>query len=210
MLHHHQFHRSPAAGVRCPDLVSLITFGDDATVHCGLVSAFDPKLAATVDGLDRLTPGWTNTAAGLRAGVDLLSRAPRGLRRRLWLLSDGRTTHGLAGIAPTVARARKCWININTVGFGDPREFDEPALRAIAAGTHNGRFLMADTAEKLGQVFRKAAGHREGRFARGEATAFVIDASGSMFAEKMNGRQRMQVVKKAMYGLIAYKQAMWS
>ncbi len=58
-------------------------------------------------------------------------------------------------------------------------------------------------------MFRGAAGHR-GRFAKGEATAFVIDASGSMFSERMDGRPRMQVVKSAMYGLIAYKQANWS
>lgn len=93
--------------------------------------------------------------------------------------------------------------------FGDPNQYNAEALKAIAAGTHNGKFMTAHTAEKLGEVFRGAAGHR-GRFAKGEATAFVIDASGSMFSERMDGRPRMQVVKSAMYGLIAYKQANWS
>lgn len=213
MKHHREFR--PAAshktkGINCPDLVALITYGDRATVRSRLVSAFDPSFATTVSKLDQITPGYTNTAAGLRAGVDLLSQAPRGLRRRLWLLSDGAANVDVGGITPQVQRARKSWININCVAFGDRREFDERALRAIAAGTHNGKYMEATTAEALSTVFRKAAGRRGGRFSKGEATAFVIDTSGSMFFQKMNGRSRIEVVKSAMFGLLTYKQRVWS
>lgn len=213
MKHHRNFHPADGhktQGVNCPDLIALITYGDSATVRSRLVSAFDPTFASTIGKLDKITPGYTNTAAGLRAGVDLLSQAPRGLRRRLWLLSDGAANVDVNGINPQVQRARKAWININTVGFGDPREFDERALRAIAAGTHNGKYMEATTAEALSKVFRKAAGRRGGRFSKGEATAFVIDTSGSMFFQKMNGRSRIEVVKSAMYGLITWKQRVWS
>jgi Mg-chelatase subunit ChlD len=206
--------RSPERGVRCPDLVALITFGDDATVRSRLVSAFDPDLALAVNKLDQVTPGYTNVAAGIRAGVDLLSQAPRGLRRRLWLLSDGAANRPIFGTAKAieaqVRRARDAWVNINAVGFGDPSQFDERALRAIAAGTHNGRYMEATTAEALSSAFRGAAGRRGGGFSKGEATAFVIDASGSMFAERMGGRPRIEVVKSAMWGLLTLKQRVWS
>ena len=197
-------------GTRCPDMLSLVTFGDQAAVRSPLVSAFDAGLAGTVGKLDKITPGWTNIAAGLRVGVDLLSAAPRGLRRRLWLLSDGRANVDVAGIMPQVARARDAWININTIGFGDPNDYDEAAMRAISQGTHNGRFMSAHTAEKLHEVFRGVGRATRERFGKGEATCFVIDTSGSMFSEQMGGRPRIEVVKSAVFGLIAYKQANWS
>lgn len=209
MKHQNSFAPVRETGIRCPDQLALITYGDTATLRCGLVSAYDAKFASAVDRLDKLTPGWTNTAAGLRAGIDLLRGAPRGLRLRLWLLSDGKANIDVGQIMPQVARARKSWVNINAIGFGDPQEYDAAALKAIAAGTHNGKFMTAHTAEKLGELIQGAAGRR-GRMSKGEATVFVIDASGSMFFQKMDGRQRMKVVKSAMFSLIKYKQQMWS
>jgi Mg-chelatase subunit ChlD len=127
MFHTHAFHpRHPRPataekGIRCPDLLALVTFGDDARVQCRLSSAFDPVFAAKVIGLGKVEPGWTNIAAGMRAGTNLLAAAPRGLRKRMWVLSDGRATHQVERIMPEAKRARENWININTIGFGDPK-----------------------------------------------------------------------------------------
>lgn len=211
-FHQHNAHPAPVEkGIRCPDLVALVTFGDDARVQCGLSSAFDPAFAAKVVGLGKVTPGWTNIAAGMRAATDLLNAAPRGLRKRMWVLSDGRATHQVERIMPEAHRARERWININTIGFGDPNQFDEAMLKAVAGATHNGKFMLADTAEKLGEIFRKSAGRADHqRMTKGEATAFVIDTSGSMFCETMNGRRKIDVVISAMTGLITWKQKIWS
>ncbi len=198
-------------GIRCPDMLSLVGFNDNAKVLSPFVSAFDAGFVKAVQGLPSAVGGCsTNLTAGLRVANDLLGKMPKGLRRRIWLLTDGDANAEIDGITHQVARAGQLRININCIGFGDPGQFNKELLTRIAAATHNGKYFEVTTISALGATFRRAAGHRSHTNHRGEATAFVIDCSGSMVICRMGGRQRIEVVRDAMADLLHYKQAVWS
>lgn len=198
-------------GIRCPDMLALVAFSEQATVLSSFVGAFDGKFVTAVQQLPDAASrgGTTNITAGLRAANDMIARMPRGLRRRVWLLSDGGANVEVDGLWQQVHRATTQYCNINTIGFGDPGEFDEQLLKRIAGATHNGRYFEATTVAALGQAFRRAAGHAHPNNHRGETTVFVIDASGSM-TSPMEGRTRIDVVRNAMNDLLRWKQANWS
>jgi Mg-chelatase subunit ChlD len=195
-------------------MLSLIGFNDNAKVLSPFVSAFDANFVKAVQGLPAAVGGYsTNLTSGLRLANDLIGRMPKGLRRRIWLLSDGGGNHPediAGGILPEVERARQQYTNINTIGFGDPGQFDKALLTRIASTTHNGKFFEVTTINALGATFRRAAGHRSSTNHRGEASVFVIDCSGSMVLFNMGDRKRIEVVRDAMTSLIIYKQAVWS
>jgi Mg-chelatase subunit ChlD len=201
-------------GIQCPDMLSLIGFNDDAQLLSPFVSAFDAKFVNATQGLPAAVGGGsTNITAGLRLANNLLSRMPKGLRRRIWLLSDGGGNHPedlRGGITSEVERARQQFTNVNCIGFGDPGQFNKELLTRISNATHNGKYFEATTISALGATLRRAAGPRQHVNHRGEATAFVIDCSGSMVLFKMGERRRIDVVRDAMVDLIRYKQAMWS
>ncbi|MEZ2145350.1 VWA domain-containing protein [Bradyrhizobium sp. DN5] len=202
--------RTPQPAIRCADLVALVVFNDHGKVLNGFISAFDGSFAKAVQALPNAVCGsWTNIADGLSVANDLLGRMPRGLRRRIWLLSDGCANPHNNAIWDEVARARAQWTNINTIGFGNPHEFDRDLLARIADATHNGHYYEATTVAALGQAFRRAASSRKGTNHRGEATVFCIDTSGSMTAA-MEGQRRIEAVRDALNSLLVYKQKMWS
>jgi Mg-chelatase subunit ChlD len=202
--------KSLQPAIRCADLVALVAFNDQGKVLRRFVSAFDSAFAKAVQALPSAVDGsWTNITDGLRVANDLLGRMPRGLRRRVWLLSDGCANPANNAIWDEVARARAQWTNINTVGFGNPHEFDRGLLARIAGQTHNGRYYEATTVAALGQAFRCATSSSKGAIHRGEATVFCIDTSGSMSAA-MEGQRRIEAVRDALNSLLIYKQKMWS
>lgn len=203
--------RPSRPGINCPDMVSLVAFNTRTTILSPFVGAFDAGFATAIKNLPNVQQGYTNVTAGLRTGIDLLAKMPSGLRRRLWLLTDGDANAEEDAIPAQVQRAVREWININTIGFGDPGDFNRGLLTKIAGDTHNGRYFEASTVAAIGDVFRKAAGHRpKAVHHRGEAAVFVIDTSGSMFEQRMGGRRRIDVVQDALYGLVMYKQQVWS
>lgn len=197
--------------IRCPDMLALITFSEGAAVLSPFVGAFDSKFVKAVKELPDAARrgGMTNMTAGLRAANDMISRMPRGLRKRIWCLSDGGANAEVEGLWREVNRAVSQWTNINTIGFGNRGEFDEDLLKRIAAATHNGRYFEATTVTALGQAFRRGSGHPRPNGHRGEATVFVIDASASM-TDAMEGSTRIEVVRNAMNDLVRWKQANWS
>lgn len=198
-------------GIRCPDMLALVAFSEKATVLSSFVGAFDAGFAGAVQKLPEAARhgGMTNMTAGLRAANDMISRMPRGLRKRIWCLSDGGANAEVEGLWREVNRAVSQWTNINTIGFGNRGEFDEDLLKRIAAATHNGRYFEATTVAALGQAFRRGSGHPRPNGHRGEATVFVIDASASM-TDAMEGSTRIEVVRNAMNDLVRWKQANWS
>ena len=198
-------------GIRCADMLSLVGFNDNAKILSPFVSAFDANFVKAVLGLPAAVSGSsTNLTAGLRVANDLIGRMPKGLRRRIWLLTDGDANAEIDGILRQVERARQQYTNINTIGFGDPGQFNKGLLTAIASATHNGKYFEVTTINALGATFRRAAGHQPRTNHRGEATAFVIDCSGSMVICSMGGRKRIEVVRDAMTDLLHYKQSNWS
>jgi Mg-chelatase subunit ChlD len=195
----------------CPDMLSLVGFSNHASVLSPFVGAFDGRFAKAVQRLPETAAhgSMTNITAGLRVANDLLSRMPTGLRRRIWLLSDGGANEEVNGLWSQVHRAKAQRTNINTIGFGNRGEFDEDLLKRIAATTHNGRYFEATTIAALGHAFQHGKGRSRPVHHRGEATVFVIDCSASM-TELMEKRKRIDVVRAAMHDLILWKQATWS
>ena len=200
-----------AGRIHCPDMMALVAFSESATTLSPFAGAYDGKFAAAVQQLPAVAGrgGTTNMTAGLRAANDLIARMPRGLRRRVWLLSDGGANVEVDGLWQQVTRAAAQHCNINTIGFGNRGEFDDQLLRRIAGATHNGKYCEATTIAALGQAFRRAAGQGHAVNHRGEATVFCIDTSASM-TSPMEGRTRIAAVRNAMNDLIVWKQANWS
>ena len=201
---------SLAQAIRCPDILALVAF--DHAAHCvtPFVGAFDSAFAEAVQKLPALVrDGCTDMAAGLMLANDLLASQPRGLLRRIWLLTDGYPNPADQPLWPQVERARRQYTNINTVGFGVPGKYDRELLERIAKATHNGRFSEAQTLNRLTAIFRDPARPRKPGSHRGEATVFVIDISGSM-TSPMGAQRAIDVVVTAMIELIKYKQGMWS
>ncbi len=196
--------------IACPDILSLVVFDHHVRLVQPFVGAFDAAFAKAVTALPgQVRGGMTDMTAGLALANDILARQPRGLLRRIWLLSDGNATPADQQIGEQVNRARAAHTNINTIGIGNPGGYDRALLERISAGTHNGRFAEADTVAKLDTLFAGAAGPRPVGSHRGEATVFLIDVSGSM-TEAMGNARRIDAVAAAMLGLLRFKQARWS
>jgi Mg-chelatase subunit ChlD len=194
------------------DLIGLVGFHDQGFVMAKPTSAFSPWLQERTSGLHgKIAGSGTNLAAGLRVALHLVVRAPQGMHRRIWLLSDGYPNREVEGIAPAVAEAVSAWTNINTIGFGD--SFDEGLLREIAAGTHHGKFVSVQSLRQLTDAIVIAEGgtarSRNPRH-RPEMTVFAIDLSGSMTAHMEGHKTRIAVVEEALLHLLKYKQACFS
>ena len=157
---------------------------------------------------------------GLRAAIEIYRRVPKGILRRIWLLTDGYPTNAngyhikdTSELMQMVECARANFININTIGFGD--QYDEALLRKIAAATHNGKFVPVNSLRELtnalvgyGDNGNNNNGMRK-RHRRSETTVLAIDLSGSMKGP-MEGKTKVQVVEEAILHLLKYKQMQFS
>ena len=199
-----------------PDLIGLVGFNDQGFVISPLASISSPILLERVRSMEGRIQGMhTNVSDGLQKAVNLLRNTPSGMLRRIWLLSDGRPNPDNAQerekIMRIVRQAREHWININTIGFGESRNFDIGLLSRIASGTHNGRYVAVKTPRKLAMALSHTP--RRGLITkahRAEATIYAIDCSGSMVLESMEARTKISVVKDTLAQLIYHKQSMFS
>jgi len=149
----------------------------------------------------------TNIADALRKSLDILAKAPPGALKRIWLLTDGHSNLETEGILPVADKAREKWVNINTIGFGDPSGYDEGLLRAISARTHNGKFVPVQSLRELSTalIMNARTNRVERPRHRAEYTVLAVDCSGSM-TQPMEGRQRIEVVREAIFHLLNWKQ----
>lgn len=200
-------HRTSSQTLLCPDLLALVVFAEKAAMISPFVSAYDPNFKKAVMSLPDQIASCTNLTAGIRLSTELLSQAPRGLRRRVWCLSDGQDNVETDLLAFEVARARKNHININTIAFGFDAQASPDRLASVSAGTRTGRFVSVGHAKRLGQVLKDTP--RRNQAHQGEATVFCIDVSPSM--RDVAGRgSKIEIVRDVMLNLIEYKQKMWS
>jgi Mg-chelatase subunit ChlD len=197
--------RQPA--VRGPDRIALVGFHDYAFVVARPAEPFASWLLDRSQQLHEKLGGRTNIAAGLWQALEILQATPRGVYRKIWLLSDGEPNIDVDAILPAVNACYRAHVNINTIGFGD--EFDEPVLRQIAAQTHNGRFIPVNSLRSLTRTLTEMdlpAQHPRGR---SETAVLVIDCSYSM-SQPMEGRRKIEVVEEAIRHLIHYKQRLFA
>jgi Mg-chelatase subunit ChlD len=201
-------HSQTRSVVRGPDRVGLVGFHDAGFVITWPTHAHDAALQKSVQRLHDQIGSLTNITAGIRTAITLLKPAPFTVLRRLWLLSDGEPNCEVGAIESVVAQARRAYINVNTIGFGD--RYNEQVLRRISAGTHRGQFVSVQGLRQLVDVLVRNSGSPAGRsHNRSEMTVIAIDLSASM-REPMEGRTKIAVVQEAILQLLLYKQRMFA
>lgn len=214
--HHHHSSSYALAPMYGEDRLGFVGFHDLAFVIARPVSAHAPWLAQRGQTLHEKVGGnYTNLTAGVRQALTLFQWTPPGVARRMWVLSDGEANRETDTLWAVVEQARQAYVNVNCVGVGD--KFDEPTLRKIAEGTHNGKFVPVHTLRELtnafGVVFHTngngSNGHHRYHPHRAETTILVIDLSLSMTGP-MEGKPKVTVVEEAVSHLITFKQQMFS
>lgn len=193
------------------DQIAFVGFHDRAFVVSALAKPGEPKLQQRALQLHAKVSGsGTNIADGLRKSIALLKNSPRGVLKRIWLLSDGEPNIEVNSIFPVLADARRNYINVNTIGFGD--SFDENLLRRMAKETHNGRFFSVRNLRQLTAVLLADAKKNPvatRRRHRAENTVLTIDCSPSMNSG-MENTTKIRVVEEAVLQLLLYKQRLFS
>jgi len=193
-----------------PDRIGLTAYHDRGFVVAKPADAFAPWLQTRAASLPhRISGSCTNLAAGLEVSLRLLRRTPRGVLRRLWLLSDGLPNRHNHRVAPFIQAAKDAHVNINTIAFGDRRNCNVKLLRQIAAATHNGRYFSIDNLRDLSEALIQSGLPRSRRRHQSETTVICVDLSGSMLGP-MNGCRKIDVVGEAIIALLRYKQNVWS
>lgn len=203
--------QQPPVAVVHPDLIAIVGFADRASVLAAPANANAPTIAHIIknvitsksDGLG----GGTNITAGLRAAGSLLRNAPRGFRKRIWLLSDGRPTDEENEIFPQLQLLRSQYVNVNSIAFGN--DADVPLLKRIASATHNGHFFQANDLATLTRVLVGSQLPRHSIGTKPESTIYLIDKSGSMWGP-MGTSQKIDVVQAALLNLLQNKRLLFT
>lgn len=187
------------------DKLALVGYHDKAFVRAKPTHAHAPWLQERIFELpQRIGGSGTNITDGLRVAASLLQSQPKGVLRRIWLLSDGEANVERDQLGILMPQLNQAYINVNTIGFGD--SFDEPLLRWIASQTHSGQFCPVNTLRDLSATLTQANVKYTGyRMHRPEVTVFTIDCSPSM-TQSMEGKRRIDVVVEALTHLLNYKQ----
>jgi Mg-chelatase subunit ChlD len=194
------------------DRVGLVGFNDTGFVIAKPTEAHASWLQERTRALHTKVAGnYTNMTAGLRTAIDLLKNSPRGFYRRLWLLSDGYPNKETWSLMSVVSQAREAYVNIMTIGFGDPTNYDENLLRRISDATHRGAFLPVQSLRQLTDalIASDTGTNRKHHHSRAETTILCIDLSGSMLGS-MEGRRKIDVVEQSILSLLLYKQRCFS
>ena len=205
--------RHTIRGIQGPDHIGLAGFNDRGFVIAQPAEPHSPQLLGQSQRLRLYVGGHTNITDGLRVGIEMLENTPRGMLRRIWLLSDGAANRGIDRLWDTTQSARNAYININTIGFGD--QYNEALLRGISAATHRGRFMCVTSLRELTDALVQYGNNgNNGRsqhtpHSRAETTVLVLDLSGSMEGP-MEGTTKVRVVEEAVLHLLHYKQQLFS
>lgn len=187
------------------DRVGLVCFHDGIPAVIEPTSPYSPALYDRVQSLPTQIGGsGTNIAAGLEKAISILSRAPRGVLKRIFLLSDGAPNRDVEKIIPAAQKARVNFININTIAFCD--DSGASVLQQISKETHNGKFFSVSSLRQLTDaIVPKNPGDQANHQHRAENTVFLIDVSGSM-TQPLEGKTRIEVVAEALNRLLLFKQ----
>lgn len=193
---------------RRTDYLGLVGFHDVGFIIAKPAEPYAPWLLTRSQNLASRLGCRTNMAAGLVKALELLETAPRGVHRRIWLLSDGAPNVDTSLLPGILEACYASHINVNTIGFGD--DFDERLLRDIAQATHNGKFVSVHNLRALTRVLTEIDNsNSDPSTRRFENTILAIDLSHSMIGP-MEGRTKIEVVQEAIRYLIHYKQKLFS
>ncbi|RJP34727.1 MAG: VWA domain-containing protein [Candidatus Omnitrophota bacterium] len=199
--------RPPVKKVYGSDRIGIVGFHDRGFVIAKPAEPHAAWLQQRSQTLHEKIGGCTNITDGLRQSLELIKKVPKGILRRIWLLSDGHPNIETDSLNAIVDEARQAYCNINTIGFGNPNNYDENLLRNIASSTHNGKFVPVTTLRQLTDaLIRSGDGRQRTRHHhRSETTILAIDLSYSM-RESMENTTKIAVVETAVMQLLLYKQ----
>ena len=201
----------PASGHHAaPDQIALVGFSTQAHILASPAPASSPAILDAIRNklIDQSNGngGATNITAGLRLANSLVQKAPRGFRKRVWLLSDGQPNEEEGQIFPQVDALRANWTNLNCIAFGS--DADEELLRRMAAATHNGRFFQVSDLVTLSTAFAGVRKHNHSIASKPEMTVFVLDQSGSMW-DRCGSVRKIDVVAEALANLVHQKRTLF-
>lgn len=141
------------------DMLSIVTFNNQAGVRCGLTKCDDAGRKFIGDVVRTIaTGGGTNMHAGMEVGAGVLMNAPAGLRRTMVVLSDGQPNDGLSSasqLATYTTGLRP--IGVSTLGFGI--HHDEKILQAIAVAGSGRYAYVSDPMIARVDLARAALAH---------------------------------------------------
>jgi Mg-chelatase subunit ChlD len=202
-------YRTHPSKLFAPDRMGIVGFHDKAFIIAKPAEAHAAWLQErTLKMHERIGGSGTNLTDAIRLSHTMLKSVPRGVYRRIWLLSDGQPNRETDQLMNVVTQIRRDHINLNTVAFGD--QCDEALLRRLSAATHNGKFVSVQNLVELTEALAADDSSRPNRnHHRSETTIFAIDVSPSM-TEPMNGKRKIDVVEIAMLELLGWKQKLYA
>lgn len=168
-----------------PDLMGIVGFGTTARAVLPLTPVTAPVVLSAPAGLQ--AEGNTNMTDALALALEMLSRLPKRVVRRLVLVGDGEPNVKTNLLAEAVANCRAAWISVDTIFCGSERAGEE-VLRRISGATVGGSHFNAGSFAQLKDLIVTSAArlHR-----RQGATVVAIDCSISMNSLMPDGGTRI-------------------
>lgn len=146
------------------DRFSLITFGDDATIHARAVPCSAEQKGVLLDTLERIrTDGCTNLSAGLVSIREILGNRTAdvaALKTGILLLTDGHANRGVCAADPLRSVVRQLHeaypaVSLQIVGYGT--DHNAELLKAFAETTA-GSYSIVDNREGAATVIGESLG----------------------------------------------------
>lgn len=146
------------------DYLSIITFGDDATIHAKAVRCDSDQKQLLTDSLSRIrTDGCTNLSAGIVRVQELLNGRTEeiaAIKTGILLLTDGHANRGVFGADPLRSVIRQLHetfptVNIQVVGYGT--DHNAELLKSFAEITQ-GTYSIVDDREGAATVIGDSLG----------------------------------------------------
>lgn len=176
------------------DWLSIITFGDDATIHAKSVRCDPEQKQVLADALSRIqTDGCTNLSAGLvRVREILAARSPEvaAVKTGVLLLTDGHANRGVFGADPLRSVVRQLnesfpGVSLQVVGYGT--DHNAELLKSFADVTQ-GTYSIVDDREGAATTIGDSLGNLFSCVAQqvSIAPAGLLEVEGTQFITSGN------------------------
>lgn len=172
----------------CPgDFVGIVCFSDRARIVLPVTEVSERSRRALRDAVNALRPqGSTNLADGFLLGCRILNDAmlPRGLRKRLVLLTDGQANRGPAtGREALRALVREHLGELSLSAFGYGADCEHEVLTELAE-EGNGSFAYIRSEDLVLTAFARELGGLVGTYAA-DVRARVVPVAGAVIEERL-------------------------
>jgi len=137
--------------LKSDDLISVISFDDEATVDVPLRTVADHNMAEVTKIVAALRDGGsTNLELGYKTALEEAKKAPTGVETSIILLSDGHANSGEVNpqvLGKLATAATEHFISTSTIGIG--QSYDENIMSALADGGNGNHVAAIELAEAV-------------------------------------------------------------